>query len=55
MAKIHTESVVITFNKLVKDSDAVATIATADIVAALASVAEELAGTGIVVEVDAAQ
>jgi transketolase C-terminal domain/subunit len=54
MAKIHTESVVITFNKLVKDSDDVAPIATADMVAALASVAEELAGAGIVVEVESA-
>jgi hypothetical protein len=55
MAKIHTESVVITFSKLVKDSDHAAVIATADIVAALASVAEELAGAGIVVEVESAQ
>jgi hypothetical protein len=55
MAKIHTESVVITFSKLVKESDHAATIATADMAAALASVAEELAGAGIVVEVDLAQ
>jgi hypothetical protein len=56
MAKIHTESVVITFSKLVKESDSgTATIATADIVSALASVAEELAGAGIVVEVESAQ
>ena len=55
MAKIHTESVVITFSKLVKESDSGDTIATADIVSALAQVAEELAGAGIVVEVEAAQ
>jgi hypothetical protein len=53
MAKIHTESVVITFSKLVKESDSGDTITTADIVSALAQVAEELAGAGIVVEVEA--
>jgi hypothetical protein len=55
MAKIHTESVVITFSKLVKESGSSTTIATADIVSALAQVAEELAGAGIVVEVESAQ
>ena len=56
MAKIHTESVVITFSKLVKESDhGTATIANAEIVAALASVAEELAGAGVVVEAESAQ
>jgi hypothetical protein len=54
MAKIHTESVVLTLSKLVKDSDAGGEIATADIVAALQSVAEELAGAGVVVEADKA-
>jgi hypothetical protein len=54
MAKIHTESVVLTLSKLVKDNDAGSEIATADIVAALQSVAEELAGAGVVVEADKA-
>jgi hypothetical protein len=54
MAKIHEEIVVIKLSKLVKDSDAGDTIATPDIVAALQSVAEELAGAGIVVEADKA-
>ena len=51
MAKIHEETVVITLSKLIKDSDAGNEIATDDIVAALQSVAEELLGSGIVVEV----
>ena len=54
MAKIHEEVVVIKLSKLVKDSDTAGDIATADIVAALQSVAEELAGAGVVVEADKA-
>ena len=54
MAKIYTESIVITLSKLVKDNDAGDEIATADIVAALQSIAEELAGAGVVVEADKA-
>jgi hypothetical protein len=56
MAKIHEEIVVIKLSKLVKDTDAGtdagSDIATADIVAALQSVAEELVGAGVVVEAD---
>jgi hypothetical protein len=55
MAKIHQETVVITLSKLIKDNDAGVEIATADIVAALQSVAEELAGAGVVVEADKVQ
>lgn len=54
MAKIHEEIVVIKLSKLVKDTDPGAEIATADIVAALQSVAEELAGAGVVVEAERA-
>jgi hypothetical protein len=54
MAKIHEEVVVIKLSKLVKDSDAGGEIVTADIVSALQSVAEELAGAGVVVEADKA-
>jgi hypothetical protein len=54
MAKIHEEIVVIKLSKLVRESDAGTEIATDDIVAALQSVAEELAGTGIVVEAERA-
>ena len=55
MAKIHEEIVVIKFSKLVKDSDSAAAIANDELVTSLAAVAEELAGTGIIVEVDAAK
>jgi hypothetical protein len=54
MAKIHEEIVVIKLSKLIKDNDPASTIATEDIVAALQSVAEELAGAGVVVEADRA-
>jgi len=54
MAKIQEEVIVIKLSKLVKDNDNVAVIATDDIIAAHASVAEELAGTGIVVEAERA-
>jgi len=50
MAKIHEEIVVIKLSKLVRDSEVGIEIASDDIVAALQSVAEELAGAGIVVE-----
>lgn len=55
MAKIHEEIVVIKLSKLVKDSDTVGAIADTEIIAALQSVAEELAGTGVVVEVERAE
>jgi hypothetical protein len=55
MAKIHEEVVIIKLSKLVKDSDAAAPIATAEIVAALGQIAEELAGAGVIVEVESAQ
>ena len=54
MAKIHEEVVVIKLSKLVRDTYAGNEIATPDIVAALQSVAEELAGAGVVVEADKA-
>lgn len=56
MAKIHEEVIVITISKLVKDGDAANTtdLANTDIIAALGSVAEELLGNGVVVEVNKA-
>lgn len=55
MAKIYEEIVVIKLSKLVKDNDVGPTdIATADLVSALQSVAEELAGPGVVVEAERA-
>ena len=56
MAKIHEEVIVITISKLVKDSDATDApdLANSEIIAALGSVAEELLGNGVVVEVNKA-
>lgn len=55
MAKIQTETLVITFNKLVKDSDTdSADVVTTDVTTALEQVAQELVGAGVVVEVQLA-
>ena len=56
MAKIHEEVIVITISKLVRDSDAADApdLANSDIITALGSVAEELLGQGVVVEVNKA-
>jgi hypothetical protein len=56
MAKIHEEVIVITVSKLVKDSDAIDApdLANSEIIAALGSVAEELFGNSVVVEVNKA-
>ena len=54
MAKIHEEVIVIKLSKLVRESDPATTVATDEVVAALATVAEELAGAGVVVEVERA-
>jgi hypothetical protein len=54
MAKIYEELVVIKLSKLVRDDADVQAIATDDIVVALQTVAEELAGDGVVVEADRA-
>lgn len=55
MAKIHEEIVVIKLAKLIRDTEDGLEIATADVVSALQSVAEELAGAGVVVEAERAQ
>ena len=54
MAKIQEEVVVIKLSKLIRDDADEQAIATDDIVVALQSVAEELAGAGVVVEADRA-
>jgi hypothetical protein len=56
MAKIHEEVVVIKLSKLIKEKDDNSgnVIATNDICDALQAVAEELAGAGVVVEVERA-
>ena len=51
MAKIVTESIVITFSKIVKDNDSGTSITSPDIQAALEQVAQELVGESVVVEV----
>jgi hypothetical protein len=55
MAKIHEEIVVIKFSKLVKDSDTAHPIAGEELVTSLGAVAEELAGQGVIVEVESAK
>ena len=55
MAKIHEEIVVIKFSKLVRDSDTAEAIASEELVTSLGAVAEELAGAGVIVEVEAAK
>jgi len=55
VAKIQTETLVISFSRLVKDSDSdSADIVTNDVTIALEQVAQELAGAGVVVEVQVA-
>ena len=51
MAKIVTESIVITFSKIVKDSDSGTSITSPEIEMALEQVAQELIGDSVVVEV----
>ena len=54
MATIQEEVIVIKLSKLVKDNDNTDIITTDDIIAALASAAEELAGPGVIVEAERA-
>jgi len=51
MAKIISENIVITFSKIVKDSEEGSSVASADVQAALEQVAQELVGDTVVVEV----
>jgi hypothetical protein len=54
MARIQEEVIVITISKLVKDDTADSLIIPQDVADALVSVAEELLGSGVVVEVSKA-
>lgn len=55
MAKIQTETLIITFNRLVKDSNTdSADVVTDDVTTALEQVAQELVGPGVIVEVQLA-
>lgn len=51
MAKVQTETVVITFNKLVKDTQVEEPIVSSETMDALGQIAQELAGNNIIVEV----
>jgi hypothetical protein len=50
MAKIISENILITFSKIVKDSEEGSSIAGSDVQAALEQVAQELVGDAVVVE-----
>lgn len=54
MAKIQEQNIVVTVSKLVKDSEPDKMTIPQDVADALASVAEELLGNGVVVEVNIA-
>jgi hypothetical protein len=52
MAKIHEEIIIVKISKLVRDDDSTGKLATAELVEALQTVAQELAGSGTIVEVE---
>lgn len=54
MARMIEEVIVIKLSKLVKDSDTTESIADTDVQAALEQVAQELAGSNVLVEVEKA-
>ncbi len=55
MAKIHEEVLVIKISQLAKDDLKPVSRATDEVVAALVQVAEELVGSGVIVEIDRAE
>jgi len=55
MAKIQEELVVIKFSRLTRDGQPTDTVITPEISAALEQVAQELVGTGIIVEIETAK
>ena len=54
MAKIYTESIVITLSKLVRETDQPASAVSEDLIGSLTAVMEELVGSSIVVEIEQA-
>lgn len=54
MAKMQTETLVITVTKLLKDLDTESTVLTNDVTASLEAVVQELAGAGALVEIQKA-
>lgn len=55
MAKVHEEVIVIKLSRLVKDGAEVDSAVSDELLATLTTVAEELVGSGVVVEAEAAQ
>ena len=54
MAKIQEELIVVKFSQLVKDGEHATPRITDDVTAALVQVAEEVVGTGVIVEIERA-
>jgi hypothetical protein len=54
MAKLHEEVLVVKVSKLLKDEDTPSSILTADTVASLEAVVQELAGANTLVEIQVA-
>lgn len=52
MAKLVTETITITLSKMVKNSDAETNILDEEVLASLESVITELAGEGVMVEIE---
>jgi len=52
MAKINQQNLVVTLSSLVKDSDPGDVILSADIIVQLEAVIAELAGAGVIVEIE---
>lgn len=55
MARVHEEIIVIKLSKLVKDGTDVESAISDELLATLTTVAEELVGSGIVIEAEVAQ
>jgi hypothetical protein len=55
MARVHEEVIVIKLSRLVKDGAEVDSAVSEELLATLTTVAEELVGSGVVVEAEAAQ
>jgi hypothetical protein len=54
MAKINQQNLVITLSQLIKDSESESPIISAEILAQLEPVIAELAGSGVIVEIEQA-
>ena len=52
MAKFLTETITITLSKMVRNDDATDTVLDADTLASLEAVITELAGDGVIVEIE---